>query len=793
MMTKGSRIALLVASLALGLVYVLPLWRITLQAPQYPEGLGMVIRINTIEGVKQHDLTNINNLNHYIGMKRIVPEAIPELKIMPYAVGALMLLGLLAAALGRRKGLYAWTGIFLLSAVVGMVDFWKWEYDYGHNLDQENAIIKVPGMSYQPPLIGSRQILNFTAHSWPGSGGWILILAGAGAAFLSFSEFRRRHGPKPAVTTESHPPQDGDSRGPGSTGPAGPTMLALALAGAAVTAGCGSPEPRALVYGSDACDHCLMGLAGPGHGTELLTPTGRAYTFDSIECMVGFLDAMEDPEEVHSLWVTDFAEPEVLIPAEKAFFLASPTLTSPMGLGLTGFARVEDRDGAVNAFGGEALDWNGVRELVAARWDGNGQAHGGHAETLIAQHAPPPALQRGSDPIRVTPRGPWTRIADAVAQASPHDTIVVEPGVYSEPTIVLDRPLTLLGLPGAILDGEGERGLITVLADSVTVQGLTFRNTGITFTDDRAAVTVDQARFCRIVGNRIEDAFFGIYLANAGDCLVAENLLFASGERETRSGNGIHLWYSARVSIRDNRIEGHRDGIYFEFVEDSRVEGNVSRENLRYGLHFMFSDRCDYLNNTFVRNGAGVAVMYTESVVMEGNDFDENRGGASFGLLLKEITDSRIEGNRFRRNSVGLHAEGASRVEVRGNDFVSNGWAIQVLANSGESVFAGNNFVANSFDVSTNSRRAYSTFEGNYWDRYRGYDRDRDGVGDVPFRPVRLFSLIVEQNEPALVLQRSFLVDLLDLAEQVLPVLTPENLQDQTPSLGPLPTAWSRS
>jgi nitrous oxidase accessory protein len=176
---------------------------------------------------------------------------------------------------------------------------------------------------------------------------------------------------------------------------------------------------------------------------------------------------------------------------------------------------------------------------------------------------------------------------------------------------------------------------------------------------------------------------------------------------------------------------------------------------------------------------------------MEGNDFEDSRGGASYGLLLKDITDSRILGNRFRRNSVGIHAEGVNRVEVVGNDFLSNGWAVQVLANSEGSSFRDNNFVANSFDVSTNSRRAYSTFDGNYWDRYRGYDRDRDGVGDVPFRPVRLFSLIVEQNEPALVLQRSLLVSLLDLAEEVLPLLTPANLVDASPSLVPHATAWS--
>lgn len=409
---------------------------------------------------------------------------------------------------------------------------------------------------------------------------------------------------------------------------------------------------------------------------------------------------------------------------------------------------------------------------------------------VVTVALPHHAAAQGPAMPRVSPAGPYTSVAAAVAAANPHDTVVVEAGVYAEGLITVDRPLTLQGMEGAVLDGGGESGLLLVTADSVTVKGLTLRNTGLTFVDDRAALKVDQARFCHIEGNRIENAFFGIYLANAGDCLVEGNVLTTYAERETKAGNGIHLWYSARVTIRGNRIQGHRDGVYFEFVEDSRVEDNVSRDNLRYGLHFMFSDRCDYVGNTFQRNGAGVAVMYTKNVLMEGNDFDENRGSASFGLLLKEITDSRVVGNRFRKNTVGIHADGLNRVEVEGNDFLFNGWAVKILANSDGSAFRGNNFVANSFDVSTNSRRAYSSFEGNYWDRYKGYDRDRDGVGDVPFRPVRLFSLVVEQNQPALVLQRSLLVALLDLAEQVLPVLTPLNLEDQRPALALHDTFW---
>jgi nitrous oxidase accessory protein len=411
---------------------------------------------------------------------------------------------------------------------------------------------------------------------------------------------------------------------------------------------------------------------------------------------------------------------------------------------------------------------------------------------VVATASPTPPEGQSHLPVEhvVGPDGEYATITEAIDAAAPHDTVRVLPGLYREATLVLDQPLTLIGETGAILDGESERGLIVIESDSVTVEGLTLRDTGISFTEDRAAVLVDKVQFCTIRNLRVENAFFGIYLANSGDCLVEGNTLVATAARETRSGNGIHLWYSTRITIRDNRIVGHRDGIYFEFVEYSRILDNESVGNVRYGLHFMFSDGCAYRRNVFAENGAGVAVMYTRDIVMDGNDFSGNLGNAAFGLLLKDITDSEITGNRFRGNSVGIHAEGANRVHVSGNDFIENGWAVKIMANSEASEVVGNNFVGNSFDVSTNSRRSYSDFAGNYWDRYRGYDRDADGVGDVPFHPVRLFSLVVAQNEPALVLQRSPMVALLDIAEQVLPLLTPESLADARPSLSPLPTPW---
>jgi len=166
-----SRILLAIAATMLGAVYFAPLWNVSLLAPQYPEGLGMHIWAGTITGLKPNDLENINNLNHYIGMKRIVPDSIPELKLMPVLIGVLMALGFAVAAWGRRAAARTWVGLFVVLALVGLVDFWRWEYDYGHDLDMENAIIKVPGMTYQPPLIGSKQLLNFTATSLPAAGG----------------------------------------------------------------------------------------------------------------------------------------------------------------------------------------------------------------------------------------------------------------------------------------------------------------------------------------------------------------------------------------------------------------------------------------------------------------------------------------------------------------------------------------------------------------------------------------------------------------------------------------------
>lgn len=401
--------------------------------------------------------------------------------------------------------------------------------------------------------------------------------------------------------------------------------------------------------------------------------------------------------------------------------------------------------------------------------------------TLLAS----PSLARAQGPpeVVVAPSGPVRTIATALRLVRPGGRIVVTPGTYHEQALVVDRPVEIVGRGQPVIAGDGTHGLMTISADDVTVRGIRFTGVGTSFVADHAALRVQNARRCAILDNRVDSAFFGIYLANVTGCRVEHNVLRASHATETTSGNGIHLWSSRDVVIADNDVRGFRDGIYFEFVHGTVVSRNLSEGNLRYGLHFMYSDDCRYIRNTFRRNGSGVAVMYTRRVEMRANRFESNWGAAAYGLLLKEVSDARLEHNTFHRNTTALVADGANRLVADRNDFIANGWAVKLEGSTVDGAMTRNNFVANTFDVTSNTRDPSTVLSGNYWDAYRGYDLDRDGIGDVPFRPVRLFSMIVERHKPAVMLLRSAFVELLDAAERVLPALTPAMLADARPAM----------
>lgn len=386
--------------------------------------------------------------------------------------------------------------------------------------------------------------------------------------------------------------------------------------------------------------------------------------------------------------------------------------------------------------------------------------------------------------VEVCPSCEFKSVKEALSKVKSGDTVLVKGGVYREGELRIDKSVKLLGEGYPTLDGEGKYEVIRIVADNVVVEGFRIVNSGRSEIEDIAGLKVENAKGCIIRNNVLENNFWAIYLANVESCQVLGNRIKGPGKvGEAFSGNGIHIWHSKGVLVKGNYITGHRDGIYFEFVEDSTIEENLVEGNWRYGLHFMFSHRDKYVRNVFRKNGVGVAVMYTKKVLMKENRFENNWGGASYGLLLKAINDSLIEHNTFYRNTAGILMDECQRTTVRENNFVENGWAMRIWANSSNNLITGNNFLGNTFDLATNSAMNPNRIEGNYWSSYRGYDLNRDGYGDIPYRPVKLFSYIVENNPAATVLLRSFFVELLNVVEETLPAVVSVSIQDPKPRM----------
>lgn len=374
-----------------------------------------------------------------------------------------------------------------------------------------------------------------------------------------------------------------------------------------------------------------------------------------------------------------------------------------------------------------------------------------------------------------------TSIKEAIGVSKAFDTIMIKKGTFKEYNIIVDKPLTIVGENYPVIDGESKGEIFTIISDHVTLDGLFIINVGTSYTEDYAAVRIKRSKHFSIQNLVLEKLFFGIYLEKSSDGKVYHNKIIGDAEEEYNSGNGIQLWYSQNIVIDKNIITHVRDGIYLEFSNFCTITNNISNDNVRYGLHFMFSNDDLYENNTFENNGAGVAVMFSKKIQMYGNVFKDNWGPASYGVLLKEINDSEIIGNTFENNTIGINIEGSNRVNYENNDFISNGWAIKSRGACYTNWFVNNNFLYNSFDLAYNSKLNDNKFEHNYWSNYTGYDLDKDGIGDVPYRPVKLFSYIVNRTPESIILLRSLFIDIIDFSEKVSPVFTPDNLLDNQP------------
>lgn len=329
-----SRILAIICSLGLIAVLFVPLWQIELAAPQYPEGLVLKIYPHKLGG----DVEIINGLNHYIGMRTLHAKDFVEFTILPYIIGILAFFGLLSVIINRKWFFISWAVFFIFFGIVAMVDFYRWEYNYGHNLD-ESAAIKVPGMSYQPPLIGYKKLLNFGAYSIPDIGGWIFIVVGVLLLFALIMELRK--------TVKI-------TRG-------------FEIKTAAVTAwmllslnSCQS-GPQPIQYGTDGCEFCKMTISDRRFGGEILTQKGKLYKFDDTHCLSGFLESkVLVPTDIREIYLIDFANQGKMVPASKSLLLKSEELRSPMGGNIAAFTQKDSLEKYKKMFSGEIVSWEQV-------------------------------------------------------------------------------------------------------------------------------------------------------------------------------------------------------------------------------------------------------------------------------------------------------------------------------------------------------------------------------------------------------------------------------------------------
>lgn len=334
--TTLSRALLILCGIGLLVVLFAPLWQIDLMAPQYPEGLVLLIYANKLGG----NVDIINGLNHYIGMKTLHTDDFMEFKLLPGIIVFFSGLFMLAGIVAKKSYMNMLLGLFIAFGVLAMVDFWRWEYDYGHNLDPDAAII-VPGMAYQPPLIGFKQLLNFGAYSMPSTGGWIFIAVGAILLGLVIYEWRRSKHANSTTHLAS--------------------LLLISLFSITLS-GC-STEAQPIRIGQDNCDFCKMTISDNRFGAELVTKKGKVFKFDDTHCLVSFLQTAKTEEQQRGeIYCTNFIAPHNLINVKQAFFLQSPSLKSPMNGNIASFSNQDSLHNMLPKYYGNTISWEDMQK-----------------------------------------------------------------------------------------------------------------------------------------------------------------------------------------------------------------------------------------------------------------------------------------------------------------------------------------------------------------------------------------------------------------------------------------------
>jgi len=363
---------------------------------------------------------------------------------------------------------------------------------------------------------------------------------------------------------------------------------------------------------------------------------------------------------------------------------------------------------------------------------------------------------------------PGDRLRAQIGAAAPGAVLQVAADNY-DGVFIIEKPLHLLGAPGAVLRGARHGNVVAIRAADVEIAGFVIRGSGRNLSGDDAAIYVTGAR-ALIHDNRIFDMLHGIYVRKANDCRILDNLIVgdgavgeavvdpliaglkaadvASGELcsvpdpQDRRGNGIHLWNSSGHLLAGNTIRGVRDGVYFSFTGHTLVRDNTISQ-VRYGLHYMYSDENVFERNVFTDNAAGAALMYSKKLVLRANRFVSNRSHRAYGLLLQSIDDTRVEENTIEGNTVGLFMENGNNDTIRGNYIAGNYVGLRVSDSTSDSRFCENTFTGNIHPLDTNDTNTANLWavagRGNYWDDAMTLDLNRDGIADLPHREPDLF------------------------------------------------------
>jgi copper chaperone NosL len=336
-LTPATRISATIAAVLLLVSLWVPIWRIELMAPQYPGGLLLKIGATGLSG----DVDVVNGLNHYIGMRTLHTEDFFEFIILPYLIGTIALFGFLSVLINKKWFFFTWSVILCLFCVAALIDFYIWEYNYGHNLDP-TAPIRVEGMAYQPPLIGYKKLLNFGAYSVPDIGGWLFISAVLLVAFGVFYEIRK-------VVNQKKKGQ----------------LLAIVVSVLLILmfTGCSS-GPQPMKYGVDNCNHCKMKIVDHTSGAEIITAKGKVYKFDDLVCLKTFLNTETAiAVQVKQVYLTDFMGSHQLVKAEDCILYKSEKLRTPMNGNVVALSKSDTLNYLLQVWGGEKINWSDFNPL----------------------------------------------------------------------------------------------------------------------------------------------------------------------------------------------------------------------------------------------------------------------------------------------------------------------------------------------------------------------------------------------------------------------------------------------